>query len=132
MGQTGPEEIKLIKKTWIKNSPDLDGISLSQLKSTATEICQPLSHIINLSLLSGTFPDKLKTSKVVPIFKAVDKLRSDNYSPISLVSSITKILEKAVANRLVGHLVGNNLLNATVTYITHVTELGRFFKTPLY
>jgi hypothetical protein len=111
MGGIGPEEVRSILKNMDKkNSPDLDGISLALLKHIATEISLPLSHIFNLSLQTGTFPTKLKTSRVVPIFKAGDKTSCDNYRPISLVSSISKILEKAVANRLVNHLTGNNLL----------------------
>jgi hypothetical protein len=111
MGGIGPEEVRSILKNMDKkNSPDLDGISLTLLKHIATEISLPLSHIFNLSLQTGTFPTKLKTSRVVPIFKAGDKTSCDNYRPISLVSSISKILEKAVANRLVNHLTGNNLL----------------------
>jgi methylaspartate ammonia-lyase len=56
------------------------------------------------------FPEKLKSSRVVPIYKAGDRSSCDNYRPIWLVSSISKILEKIVANRLVDHLVSNELL----------------------
>jgi Reverse transcriptase (RNA-dependent DNA polymerase) len=67
-------------------------------------------HIFNLSLKNYVFHSKLKTSRTVPIFKTGDKLLCDNYRPISLLSSISKILEKAVANRLVNHLKYNKLL----------------------
>ena len=56
------------------------------------------------------FPSKLKTSKTIPIFKAGDHTCCDNYRPISLLSSISKILEKVVATNLVNHLELNNLL----------------------
>ncbi len=93
-----------------KTSPDLDGISVSLLKFVADEVCIPLGHIFNVSITTGLYPDKLKTSRVVPIFKCGEKTSCDNYRPISLVSSISKILEKIVANRLVNHLVTNDLL----------------------
>ena len=89
---------------------DLDGISLSLLKVVASEISPPLGHIFNLSLETGTFPEKLKSSRVVPIFKAGDKTSCDNYRPITLVSSISKILEKIVAERLIFHLTYHNLI----------------------
>ena len=56
-----------------KKSKDMDGISLHLLKSIVTSVCKPLAHIFNLSLKIGVFPDKLKVSRVVPIFKAGDK-----------------------------------------------------------
>jgi hypothetical protein len=60
--------------------------------------------VFKLSLEQGIFPDKLKYSRVVPIFKSGDVRLCDNYRPISLVSSISKILEKVVAVRLTNHL----------------------------
>jgi hypothetical protein len=52
----------------------------------------------------------LKECRVIPIFKAGDQLECDNYRPISLLSSISKILEKVVAEKLVHHLTTNDLL----------------------
>ena len=98
-----------------KNSPDLDGLSLSLLKAIAQEICIPLGHIFNLSITTGVFPDKLKASRVVPIYKSGDSTSCDNYRPISLVSSISKILEKIVAAKLTEHLQSNNLLYMNIS-----------------
>jgi hypothetical protein len=80
------------------------------IKSIGNEIALPLSHIFNLSLSSGVFPSKLKLCRVIPIFKAGCALECDNYRPISLLSSISKILEKIVAEKLVKHLLDNDLL----------------------
>jgi hypothetical protein len=93
-----------------KNSLDIDGISTKLLKLIAHPISIPLSHIFNLSLNIGTFPSKLKTSRTVPIFKNGDPESCDNYRPISLLSSISKVLEKLVSIQLVNHLELNNLL----------------------
>jgi hypothetical protein len=46
----------------------------------------------------------------VPIFKAGDPTLCDNYRPIALLSSLSKTLEKIVANRLTNHLVNHKLL----------------------
>ncbi len=67
-------------------------------------------NIFNLSLASGTFPSKLKTSRTVPIFKAGSPLLCDNYRPISLLSTLSKLLEKIVSRQLVAHLAYNNLI----------------------
>jgi hypothetical protein len=63
-----------------------------------------------LSLAHGEFPEKLKTCRVIPIYKTGSRLDCDNYRPISLLSSISKILEKIVAEKLTTHLLSNNLL----------------------
>ena len=51
-------------------------------------------------LNTGIFPEQLKISKVVPIYKANDQKRLTNYRPIALLSSITKIFEHAIIEQL--------------------------------
>ena len=69
---------------------------LIMLKS---DISTQLSKIFNLSLLSGVYPDKLKISKTIPIFKKGDSHITSNYRPISLLSNINKLLEKIMFKR---------------------------------
>jgi hypothetical protein len=108
---TTPELIKkVIKNLKPKLSNDAEGVSTKIIKSIGNEIALPLSHIFNLSLSSGVFPSKLKLCRVIPIFKAGCALECGNYRPISLLSSISKILEKIVAEKLVKHLLDNDLL----------------------
>ena len=80
------------------------------IKLVGDEICIPLSHIFNLSLQSGKFPTRFKQCRVIPIFKNGNSLECDNYRPISLLSSISKVLEKIVAEKLTNHLLTNDLL----------------------
>ena len=111
LGGVGPiYVIDIVKAMTSKTSTDLDDISTKFLKSIIGEIALPLSHIFDLSLSSGTFPSRLKASRVVPIFKGGDPLLTDNYRPISLVNAISKILEKIVYHKLVNHLEINKLL----------------------
>ena len=74
-------------------------------------ISDPLVSIINLSLSSGVFPDKLKISKIIPIHKSDDaSLVRPNYIPISILPGLSKIFERAVYNRIFQFLTDNNIL----------------------
>ena len=94
-----------------KTSTGNDNISMMVLKFFSKEIATPLSTLFNKSFSEGTFPNGMKTSKVVPIYKAKDQQQFTNYRPISLLPSISKVLEKAVHKRLYSFLLRNNVLH---------------------
>ena len=65
------------------------------------DIAKPLADITNISFETGIYFDKLKVSKVIPIFKNKESmLDCENYRPISLLSNVNKIIEKLMYNRL--------------------------------
>ena len=65
------EELKSIAKGFKDGkAPGADNIPISIIKKTLDLISDPLLSIINLSLSSGVFPDRLKISKIIPIFKS--------------------------------------------------------------
>ena len=103
------ETIKLLKD---KKTLDSSGISVHFIKLFSDQLLSPLQHIINLSLSTSSVPSQLKIAKVIPLFKQGDASSMDNYRPISLLSSFSKILEKVVCNRLCSFLDTNNLLSA--------------------
>ena len=112
IGDTGPAHFIDILNTYQnKSSSDIDHISIKLLKFVKYEISTPISHIFSLSLNSGVFPNNFKMSRTVPIFKNGDHLNCDNYRPISLINTFSKILEKMVAIRLTNHLEINHLIN---------------------
>ena len=51
-------------------------------------------------LNTGIFPEQLKISKVVPIYKANDQKLLTNYRPIALLPSISKIFDYAILEQL--------------------------------
>ena len=69
-----------------------------------------LSLIINQSLCSGIVPSKLKIAKVIPLHKKNEKYLLDNYRPISLLPSISKVFERIVYNQLYSYLTTNGIL----------------------
>ena len=55
------------------------------IKRVAKEIVKPLTQIFNLSISTGSVPEKLKIAKVIPIYKKQDAEIFSNYSPVSLL-----------------------------------------------
>ena len=87
---------KLINKLPNKKSSGFDNINNILLKKLSNDISPILSDIFNLSIRTGTFPDIMKLAEVVPLFKTKDRTYPENYRPISLLITISKILEKIV------------------------------------
>ena len=94
------EIVKLINNLPPKPSHGHDKISNIMLRSIVTEISYPLSLLVNQSLSQGVFPTSMKLAEVVPLFKSKDRYMENNYRPISLLTTISKILEKVVYIRV--------------------------------
>ena len=101
----------------ITNSPsktcDHDPIPPELLKSCLDVLLVPITQMVNLSLISGVFPDIFKTSHVMPLPKKQSLSKDDmkNYRPVSNLNFVSKIIEKVIANRIRSHLEKNDLSN---------------------
>ena len=102
--------MKLISDMKTKSSCGIDKMSLALLKACSALLVSPLTAIINQSLTSGIFPDDLKTAKILPVYKKEDEHYFDNYRPISLLPSISKVFEKIAHQQLFTYLSRNKLL----------------------
>ena len=94
-------------------SPGLDDIDVELLKTAAPVICNSLAFICNLSLATSVFPSDWKNAKVVPIFKSGCKSNVENYRPISVLSIVSKIIERTVHDQMYSYLSVNNFLSSS-------------------
>ena len=101
---------KIIKSMMNKTSYSHDNISNKIIKEIRNEIIYPLTHLVNLSLAENYVPESWKRAKIVPIFKSNDKTDPTNYRPISLLPTLSKILEKVVSNQVHSYLSFNKIL----------------------
>ena len=87
-----------------------DNIDPGIANKSYDHITTPLLHIFNQSLLTGIVPHKLKSAKVIPVFKSKDQHHITNYRPISVLPPFSKILEKIIHTRLYNFLDNSDTL----------------------
>ena len=85
-------------------------ISSRLLKDSAESIAPVLTRLFNRSLDSRVFPAIWRQGKVTALFKSGDKSDCNNYRPITVLPTVSKILERAGHQQLYGHLTESNLL----------------------
>ena len=109
---TNPTEIINITRS-LKNSKSSghDQINMSLLKQIIHPLANPLTYIFNKSLSIGVFPELFKLAKINPIFKKDNPHEITNYRPISLLPTLSKILEKIVYIRLYTFINKHKILN---------------------
>lgn len=105
------EIIKIIKLLKNKHSCGVDDIPSHLLKQCTKEFSLPLTLLVNQSFHSGHFPDLLKISLVKPIHKKDDTSILNNYRPIALLPTFSKVFEKAMCTQLYAFLEKFNILD---------------------
>ena len=81
------------------------------LRSIADLIALPLSILFQKSLNEGIVPSDWLRACITAIHKKGEKGIADNYRPVSMTSIICKIMESLVRDKLVEHMVTNNLFS---------------------
>ena len=108
-----PEETLSLVTSNRPTTCSLDPVPSTLLQSVAPELLPFLTHLINASLTAGNFPSAFKTARVTPLLKKPSLNPSDvnNYRPVSLLSFLSKTLERAIFNQLSSYLHQNDLLD---------------------
>ena len=108
-------------------SPGPEGWPVLALKETARELSLPLCILFTKSLHSSSVPEVWKQAFVTPIHKKGERCKAENYRPISLTSTIGKILESIIKDQIYQYLTTNDLL----VHNQHGFTLGRSCTTQL-
>ena len=105
------EIISLINSLPNRTSCGPDGISSIMLKYTAPSVAYTLMLTFNQSISSGTLPASWKHSNITPIPKSSPPSSSpSDYRPISLLSVISKLLERHIYNILLDFVQTHSLI----------------------
>ena len=79
---------KVVWKLNSKISSTHGGIPASLVKQTIEVNLKYLTNTISHSLKESNFPDELKQSEVMPVYKKLDPLQKENYRLVSLLPRI--------------------------------------------
>jgi hypothetical protein len=110
-----PFSIKEMEVALLKcksKSPGPDGIPYRFIHNLGNIAKNYLLQIYNMIWRTGTLPNKWKTGIIIPIIKpGKNKHSVESYRPITLLNTMTKIMEKIINNRLIWFLEKNKILN---------------------
>jgi hypothetical protein len=112
--ETDPQEVdSIISNLKSESAPGWDGIPTKFIKMVKPLVISIITHLANLCFGKGIFPPLLKKSIVTPVFKSGDKIDINNYRPISVLSVISKIIERIINSRLITYLEKFNILSGS-------------------
>ena len=92
---------------------DIFNIQPAILKDLTHFIAPLLTTLFNRAIDENTYPDPLKVTKVIELYKKKDPTSPKNYRPISLLPIIAKIFDTLINIQLMTHLIEHNILSPT-------------------
>ena len=104
------EVVKLVGNLPTGKADGLDTIPACLLKESISLTAASLTHIFNSVIATGVIPKDWKSARVTPIFKGDSRVDPANYRPISVLSVVAKLFEKAIFNQAYKYLDDNNIL----------------------
>lgn len=126
------KKMEEIFNTIKSNAKGSDDINLKMLSLVMPYLNEHLTFIINKCLSTGTFPSTWKEAYVIPVPKNSNPLSTSDFRPISILPTVSKILEKIVHEQLAAYLEHNNILpvtqsgfrtgHSTTTALLHVSD----------
>ena len=90
----------------VKKSSTYGSIPASILEQCVDTYLPYLTDSINYSLRESTFPEELKHSEVILVYKKLDPLKKENYRPVSLLPHVSEVLERIIYQQINTYIKG--------------------------
>ena len=102
---------KLLKNLKSSKSVAIDELDSYSLKIAADIITLPVHHLVTLSIMQRKFPTLWKHAKVLPLHKKESILEPKNYRPVSILSPLSKVLERAIYDQIYGYFTNKKIFH---------------------
>jgi len=106
-----PASIKQIINSLKSNACGSDNLNAKLLKLSVDVAIPAITDIINYSLMSGSFPRSWKEALIQPLAKVSSPALPGDYRPISILPTLSKVLEKVARSQIIDYLNSRNILN---------------------
>ena len=107
-----PKQVKKqLQKLDVNKASGPDGIPALVLRNAAAELASPLARLFQLCFNKGHMPAQWKVADVIPCYKKGDKHTPSNYRPISLLSVLSKVMERLINKAMWKHLDNHKLIS---------------------
>ncbi len=91
---------KILNKVNPKKATRYDQIPPRFLRDGTEHLAVPIAYLFNEAIHQSCFPTAHKAAEVGPQHKNTDVLRKENYRPVSILTSTSKVYEKIMANQI--------------------------------
>jgi len=105
---------KIIKGLKNSKCASVDSLDSYSLKIAADQISKPIHHIITLALMQNKFPTAWKIAKIIPLHKKNELNLAKNYRPVSILSPLSKVLEKIMYEQIYEYFSTQNLFHPNI------------------
>ena len=103
--------LKILKNLKSSKSVGIDELDSYSLKVAAEIIAPAVHHIVTLSIMQRKFPSAFKYAKVLPLHKKLCQLERQNYRPVSILSPLSKVLERVIYEQIYEYFSNNNIFH---------------------
>ena len=100
-----PDVIKHLKALNPTKAPGPDLVPTAVLKIHAEALAPSITKLFNTSLTQGKIPTLWKQANIIPIHKKGSPYQASNYRPISLLPTISKVLERCIYDKIIAHII---------------------------
>jgi hypothetical protein len=105
--------IKTMNEINRNKANDIYKIKPTVIKDLTPFLSPILTLLFNRSIDENEYPDSLKLTKVIELYKTNNKTLPQNYRPISLLPIIAKLLDTIINQQLMQHLLNHNIISPT-------------------
>ena len=110
---TTKQVTSLLNKLNRNKTNDVFKIKPTIMRDLAGFIAPRLTTLFNQALDENHYPDPLKITKVIELYKAKDPTSPANYRPISLLPIIAKVFDTLLNEQIMTHLLKHDILSPT-------------------